>query len=229
MIGVTIGTGEPWKAVAEVAAKRMTQMTGLECVVIDERFKPVCHPSWLKCHVIDHFKEQDSFLLFDADIIAIKKWNPQQLFESLGRPFCAVPDMRSDIVFEECNQLGIAFPDCYVNGGLTMFGREHKVIWENTWRRHPKCGRWLEQGALNLALLDSGCEICRMPRRFNVLTYRGATLEWDTFDVRHTINLHVCGTACAQEVKEVQLRYGMYDSPEQNRATAQDAETVGVR
>jgi len=188
-------------------------MTGLECRVITDVFCGAYHPSWQKAKLIDHFPNVDSFLVFDADLICLRRWNPDVLFETLGRPFCAVPDRRTDGVYEECAELSIAFPDIYVNGGMTMFGREHKPVWDEVWKRHPKCGRFLEQGALNLALLDLDIQVCRLPKRYNVVTHRGQITQSE-LDALGAINLHATNLKVPSEVAKIQSQYGLYANRE---------------
>jgi hypothetical protein len=209
MTGICISTGE-YKWIGKAAADRMGEMTGLDCIIIDEVFCEVPHPSWIKAKLIDHFPEIDSFLVFDSDIICLQPWQPEALFEELHRPFMAVPDDRSNNVLHECVNLEIPFPDFYVNGGLTIFGREHKPVWDAVWKCHPKCGRWLEQGALNLALLETGVEVCRLPRRFNYLAHGGTMTPQQAKDL-NIVNYHACSIGNAIGVREVQERFGLYD------------------
>jgi hypothetical protein len=206
MIGVTIGVGDGWRQVAEAAANRMSEFTKLRCVVMSERFRAVTHPSWLKCKLIEHFPNEDSFMVFDADLICLRPWKPKLIFEYTGRAFCAVPDTRLDCIYEECEALGISFPDIYINGGLTIFGSEHKPIWDEAWRKHPRCGKWLEQGALNLALLESNTQMCRLPRRFNVVTYKGRISDKELCDMR-AVNVHACAVNDWRGIEKLQKHY----------------------
>lgn len=208
MKGICIATGT-YKDVGKVAADRMAKMTGLDCIVVDEVFATVPHPSWIKTKVIDQFPEIDSFMVFDSDIICLRPWQPEVLFEEMRRPFCAVPDERSAAVLDECMRLKISFPDIYVNGGLTIFGREHKPVWDAVWARQPKCGYWLEQGALNLALLERYVEVCRLPRRFNQLSHQGEMSPEKAMEMG-IINFHACSIGNASGVKRVQEKFGMY-------------------
>jgi len=153
------------------------------------------HPSWLKCKVLEVLP-QDEFLLFDADIICLQPWNPEKVFADNGRKFCAVPDRICQMVHQECLAFQLPYPNWYVNAGLTMFSREHAFVWQRTWQRHPKFGRWLEQTALNVALKefeDSGGGVCRLPRNYNTLP----SLEdgknnfaWPTPETKDVINFH---------------------------------------
>jgi hypothetical protein len=179
MIGVTIGIGEGWREVAGVAARQMELMTGLECLVIDDgvNFGTVTHPSWMKCLLAKNFPQHSEFLVFDADVICVRPWDPKALFVSMGRNFCAVPEENHVPVLVECHNFRLPFPDWYVNGGLLMFGREHQPVWDEVWAKHPEYGSWLEQTALNEAL--RGHEVARLPRIYNSMLHgdRNAALE----------------------------------------------------
>jgi hypothetical protein len=211
VIGVTLGVGDGWREVAAVAAQRMAHYTGLQITVVENPIRQYAHPSWAKADVIEMFPTEDSFLVFDADVVCLRHWSPDQLFADLGRPFCAAVERRSQDVFDECAALEISFPDVMVNGGLLMFGREHLPVWEAVRGRHPKCGRWMEQGALNLSLLESDFEVCRLPRQFNTLAHNKplAALTPDEIERKRVINLHWCGVRDPQKLLEIQKRYGL--------------------
>jgi hypothetical protein len=199
VIAVTIGIGPDWKRVAERAAERMSACTGLQARVINSmEGVEVAHPSWLKCFIADVFTDHDEFLVFDADIIALRPWDPAGLFDSLGRPFCAVPEPNGARVFEECKAHTLPFPDWYVNGGLTIFGREHVPIWRRTWEMHPRYGSWLEQTALNQALAETYLPTCRLPRRFNALAHGGKIDPgYIAVAADSIVNLHCCSASPA--------------------------------
>ncbi len=127
-------------------------------------------------------------------MIPLLPWDPVKLFNDLKRPFCVVPDRRCEAVLEECKTLNIPFPDIYANAGLMIFGVEHMLIFKNAWKRHPKCGEFLEQGALNIELLESGYEVCRLPRQFNYLIGSGHSTTREYLKEHNIINAHACAT-----------------------------------
>lgn len=207
MLIVCIGVGDQWGEVAETSAQRMSSMTGLEHVVVRDMFYPAIHPSWLKCHVARKFPDEESFLVMDADMLCLQPWQPQRMFEDMRRPFMAVSDSRCENTLKECEALGIPFPSVYMNGGLTIFGREHQYIWNDVWKRHPICGRYLEQGSLNLSLLLLDPQMCRLPDRFNFVTYQ-ARIKDAELKAMDCINVHVAGCAGqASIVREAQTRF----------------------
>lgn len=192
MIGVTIGIGEKWAKLAHATARRMAHTTGLQCHVIEADEFACAHPSWLKCHIHRIFPEEDSFLLFDADILPLRKWNPEGLFRSLRRPFLAVPEPNANPhLIQECADWQLGFPDVYINGGLLIYGREHGFVWDRVWSMHPNGGRWLEQTALNRALADECVELCRLPRHFNLMAQHGQIKSiYCRSTLKDAINVH---------------------------------------
>jgi lipopolysaccharide biosynthesis glycosyltransferase len=188
MIAVTIAVGEKWKPIAQYAINQMVKMTGLQCGVIDNTSAEFSNPSWLKCRITDLFHMHDSFLYFDADIIARKPWKPDVLFEMMGRPFCAAVDKNCDYMQTECVKYNLPYPSWYVNAGLLMFGREHQYIWDYVWSKHPEYGTWYEQTALNEALLKLNVEVCRFPHSMNQI------IEGSSPVARaKAVNLHAAG------------------------------------
>jgi len=194
MIGVTIGIGEAWEALAQRTAKRMQSMTGLRCHVINADHFQCAHPSWLKCHVHKIFPDQDSYFIFDSDILPLREWNPRQIFQDMRRPFIGVPEpsFNPDLK-EECKKRNLPFPDLYLNGGLLIYGQEHTWIWEKVWNYHPLGGSWMEQTALNEVLIGEHIEIMRLPRHFNLLAHKGRLKSiYARSTLKDAVNVHTC-------------------------------------
>ena len=173
MIAVTIGIGDGWKQAATRAAARVQEMTELAVHIIDRNDFGAAHPAWLKLKIPEMFPAHDEFFYFDSDILMLRHWLAREMFEAMGRPFMAVPDVNSLPVLRECQAFQLPFPDWYVNSGLFVFGREHRPVLDAAWARHPSYGTWLEQTALNRALIDTRTEVCRLPRTFNTLLWPG--------------------------------------------------------
>lgn len=186
MIGVTIGIGEGWFECAHVAARRMEDMTGLDCRVVEnEDYGKGLHPSWWKHRLLDLYKSLDAFLYFDADMIPLKPWDPKAIFEKNGRKLCAVRDWHAETireVFLEEKLIGIP-RGTYLNAGLFIFGREHAPVFKETWKRRPKWHRWIDQSAWNRALYELQVQVAVLPSIYNHLD----TIAPDT------INCHYCG------------------------------------
>jgi hypothetical protein len=214
MIGVTIGIGEGWDEVAREARRRMELMTGLKCQVLGEEFvdlvnvlfhQKAVHPSWLKCFVASMFPEEQEFLVFDADVICVRPWDPNALFKMMGRRFCAVAEENRVTVLVECANFRLPFPDWYVNGGLLMFGQEHAPVWDAVWARHPQYGSWLEQTALNEALRSE--EVVRLPRIYNSMLH-GVIEDGHRAIAQGAVNLHADSMGGrAAEVLKAQMMF----------------------
>jgi len=194
MIGVTIGIGAEWEALARKTAKRMEDTTGLRCYVITADDYGCTHPSWLKCHIHRIFPDEDSYFVFDSDILPLREWSPRLLFANTRRPFIGVPEPSfNPDIRKECEIHGLGYPDLYINGGLLIYGREHTWIWDRVWSMHPNGGSWQEQTALNLVLADQHIEMMRLPRHFNLIAQRGKIKSvYARSTLRDAINVHTC-------------------------------------
>lgn len=174
-------------------ADRMRTMTGVECTVWfewqDARREILSNPSWMKCHIIEEFGVLAApFLVFDADILPMRPWNPEALYR--GR-FTGVAEAPNTMIRQECNAYGMR-QDRYINGGLLMFDASHRSIWDETWSRHPHYGRWLEQTSLNKSL--DGKAVTLLPHAFNTLLQQeGEDLTPEGLKARPEVNLHMCG------------------------------------
>jgi hypothetical protein len=212
MIGVTIGVGAGWAALAEQTARRMERMTGVGCVALTEKLVDCAHPSWIKCHLPDLFPRADEFFVFDADILPLRPWDPARLFADLGRPFMAVPEPNGNPdLLQECKDHHLGYPDTYVNTGLMIFGREHKYILDLAWQMHPDGGRWFEQTAINVALSDNYVECCRLPRRYNLIAQRGRINSiYCRGTLRDAINVHTCAMKDPEELMDHHQRISDY-------------------
>lgn len=188
MIGVTIGVGEGWYERAVWAANRMAFMTGLHCEIVKDTVNDF-HPSWCKLNVPLMYPHEESFLIFDSDIICMKPWNPRQLYIDSGHKFLWCRDVDTDPVIAEAKEFGI---ERYHNAGIFICGRHHLPLMTSAFLRGPVYGKWLEQTALNEAVQDSSNGTARtLPRAYN-------TLLWPKIDDyspealtnRHVVNLH---------------------------------------
>jgi hypothetical protein len=189
MTGVCIGIGEGWGIAALRARWRMEQMTGLQCQLISWKFEDVSNPSWLKCHIHRFLPPETApWLVFDADLLPMRPWNPAALYNSR---FTAVRDQPTDMLRGECDAYGLDI-DRYVNGGLLMFDASHAAIMEETWTRHPRYGRWLEQTSLNVSLKNK--PVTYLPETFNKLMRPDREdISAEALRDRPEVNVHLCG------------------------------------
>jgi lipopolysaccharide biosynthesis glycosyltransferase len=207
MIAVTLGVGPVWEDVARFSAARMAAMTGLRTEVVTEVPAGLAHPSWAKCSLLEMFPEEDGFLYFDADLVAMKPWQPELLWESYGRGFCAVAEPYGKAVDMECQSYGLN-PGRYINAGLLLFGPAHAWIWERTLSRHPRFGSWYEQTALNVALQEEGPGPRRLPAAYNALAHHGRFLPgYAGVEERDAINVHYCSVNDPVKLLKLQERH----------------------
>lgn len=207
MLAVTIGIGKGWEEVASVAADRMAEMTKLDTLVITKDPYSLHHPSWLKTRIWSEIPEEfDSILVFDADILPMRQWNPFAIFHATKRPFIIVPDLHTPHVEDECNMFKIPFPGIYSNGGLFICGREHEKILNSVYmNRYPECGRNIEQTGLNLELIESKTEVLRLPRTFNTILWQNHDdFSTSALQARPEVNLHAALVRDPKKVRQIQ-------------------------
>lgn len=189
MIAVTIGVGDGWQELATIAAERMAAMTGLTVAVLREPEPDLVHPAWGKCRIMEKFPKHDSFLIFDADVLALRPWNPAAIYDSLGKEFCAVAEPLTVPVLDESMKHGFG-PGRYFNSGVILCGRHHQPIFDRTLTMHPQCGQWLEQTALNIAVAETIPKAALLPWKFNSLAHGG---DLRLIDPVRIVNIHYCG------------------------------------
>jgi len=190
MTGICIGIGDGWELAAHRTAKRMEAMTGVKCFVISEwDDRGAVSPAWMKCHIIaDCRKLPPPYFLFDADILPMKPWDPRSLYR--GR-FAGTVEPQTDILRAECSLYNLNRLR-YINGGLVMFDESHADIWAETWGKHPRYGSWLEQTALNKALVRHDIDL--IPNTYNTLVRPNREdLSAKALLARPETNLHLCG------------------------------------
>jgi hypothetical protein len=197
-LGITIGIGEGWDKAAVVAAARMRNATGIDCVVCDRipQLPEGWSPSWGKAWLFDLVPARfDRLLIFDADIVAVRKW---QLPDAPG--FYAVRELGSN-PSRTNEQLAYQLTD-YFNGGLFIIDREHADRLAAVRDYGPRYGTWLEQTALNKVFADV---FRALPSQLNWL------LENETSGLRGAIdsgaiNLHLAGTKDPREILAMQQK-----------------------
>lgn len=188
MIGVTIGYGA-WSVVAAKAAERMEQMTGIECHILpDYLIDDPKRASWGKMRVLEAYPDDD-FLIFDADIWAMKPWDPR---EFLDRP-TFVAEQPNKMTVAECQLYGLP-QDRYINGGLWIVSRRDVELFKAIQAMYPSYGRWQEQTALNKAIhRDLQLPVRYLPRAYNDLVNPALPSDAVTLRNRHSVNLHFAG------------------------------------
>ena len=171
-LALTIGIGGGWREVAERAAVRMTEATGLPAQVVSscQFLPPEWNPSWAKCWAFDLVPaDVERLLIFDADIWAVApftEWDTDQ-------PLAVVRHVATKPVRTERTLYGL--PD-YWNGGLFVIRRSLADALRMVATYGPHYGSWLEQTAINRVF--EYCDKAWLPGRCNHLLK--PTLETDT-------------------------------------------------
>lgn len=170
MIGVTVGVGTH-RALAEEAARRFREHTGLEAVVLtDEDYDRVncSHPALLRTYIFDLIG-RGPVTYFDADLWFCRMWSPETVFRG---ELTVVRDITySDHIIEDSVRLMGTPPTNYFNSGLMIMNQDHaewlqasriaaeKFILDNS----PLA----EQTALNMMAQAMEVSIDFIDRRYN--------------------------------------------------------------
>jgi hypothetical protein len=186
IVGLTIGVGV-FEGLASDMARRNAAVFGVDWEVV--RVAPVVgvrewHPSWWKLWAFDLFPEAEGIMYLDADIVARSSWP----LEDLCGGFSAVRDLPYRRVHENECALYELDPACYINGGAWFCRREHAEVLERARAMGPNYGSWLEQTALNRALLDTPGALHLLPQTFNHLAHGRPDLV-----PRDVVCAHFCG------------------------------------
>ena len=194
MMGITIGIGDKWKLVAQRASERMSEMTGLECRIIDDWLGPKYeHAAWLKCRIHKLFPAEDSFFYFDSDIWCVKAWNPEKLFNAFNRDFIAVPAVDNIFIENECRKYELPIGGKYVCAGLMIFGHEHRSVFEYAESLHPNFGAWLDQTPINVALHRERTAVTRISQKFSAECHGGIyNSDFTKIPESDVVNFHFC-------------------------------------
>jgi hypothetical protein len=80
----------------------------------------------------------------------------------------------------------------------------------------------MEQTAMNRALVDEGFEVCRLPRRFNLIAQKGRINPiYARATLRDAVNVHTCALDTAEECREIHekiLAYHLTEKSGRNRS-----------
>ena len=164
MIAVTIGVGDKYREMAELAAASVRRHTGLQPVIITETpGEPV--PARWKLRLLDLYPDQ-TVLYFDGDARLLRPWNVA-VFE--GTPWPVVcQDWSSGARTADCKAFRID-PDRYFASGFWIAGPAQR----DTWRRaliiatdpgYTTAFKY-EQSALNTACQRMGSPLVFLDRR----------------------------------------------------------------
>jgi lipopolysaccharide biosynthesis glycosyltransferase len=174
MLAVTIGVGEKWRGLAELAAECVRLRTGLEARVIGEEAMArygFSQPHWLKFRLFEEFPEVETILYFDADTIFLAEWDPRVL---AGRSeFICVRDRADDEnIRREARDIDLP-ADMYFNSGFFIANRTHHAALlrkaEHDVAQYETIFR--DQTHLNRARMVLGIPALFLPKQWNFLGF----------------------------------------------------------
>jgi hypothetical protein len=162
-LAVTIGIGDAWRSLAERAATRMSQHTGLPSQVLSScpHLPAGWSPSWAKAWAFDLVPDDiDRLLIFDADIYCTADWHEWDT----DQPLAVVRHIATRGVQTETQLYTLRE---YWNAGLFVITRSLADALRLIATYGPRYGSWLEQTAA--VEIFEHCDKAWLPARCNWL------------------------------------------------------------
>jgi len=179
VIGVTIGVG-PYREMAKKSAAALSERTGLRTIILGDgdycgtKKSPPHHLKFKLFKLID----DDDILYFDADLVCVEDWCPQQYAGS--ESIVAVRDFWFlQNIAQDAKRLGIAARDYFNSGFLILNRRAHQGVLslaENLLRDVAPTP-FRDQSHLNLAARLLEVPVRFLDRRYNWIDYRHSELS----------------------------------------------------
>ena len=130
MIAVTIGCGARYGPLAELTARRLRAMTGLETRILGAeamRRWGVSKPHFLKMRLFREFPDADTILYFDADLICLRRWDPT-VFAGREEVACVRDLSDSGMIQNDAGLSGVPVRE-YFNSGFFIVSRKYHAGW----------------------------------------------------------------------------------------------------
>ena len=172
MVGVTIGVGEHYGRLAELAARAVEEKTRLRTIILRDShfvFSRLPAPNYLKLRMFD-FVDDDSILYFDADVACLNPWRPDHFVNS--EAIVAVAENSRPRHLAVVSEWGIPFAE-YFNSGVMILNRQNHWNWlketEQFIRTEPRFAPYepRDQVALNVCRQRMGLKLSLLDRRYN--------------------------------------------------------------
>jgi hypothetical protein len=203
VIAVTIGIGEVYEHLADLAGRSCSRHTGLPVYTIGQeavdRYKS-SRPDLLKFEIFEEFATADTILYFDANAIFIREFDVLK-FVNVPAIVCIKDLWDMPWVIGEARALRIK-PQEYFHGGILILNRVwHKPMLEYAKKLVKKWlpAEWAGQNAINGARAEMGVPVHFLSKAYNYLRF-----EDTSFPEKVTIG-HVNGVA--KRPKEIISRY----------------------
>jgi len=206
MVGVTIGVGREYQALAREAVASFRRHTGLDAITITGT-PPGRRPHAYKLWLWDVLPPNvDAFVWIDADTFTVRDWSPAE--ELAEYDFAAVFDLPSPAIRRDSRRYRIEAAR-YFNSGLFLARRSTTPAFATARRlfiaeRHHMS--FVDQTALNVGVQRTpDLRVRYLPREFNticspraelperpiILHRAGGRLQGQNADLwRHQIRLH---------------------------------------
>lgn len=198
MLAVTIGLGEKWAALAELAAESVRRRTGLETAILNEtalQRHNLAKPHYLKFHLFEEFPEADCILYFDADTLFLQEWEPRAYFNK-QEIVCVQDFWDRDYIRDDARDIGIA-PKDYFNTGFFIINRDHhQPLLKQAKAMVGKFReRFYDQTAINAARAELKIPLLFLPSEYNWLGFDEFGCEPSAEALRVVIG-HCVNTDC---------------------------------
>lgn len=214
MIGLCIGTGT-WYGLAQRAAARMGDMTGIPCHVIDRVDSNLVHPSWHKLNLLRDYPGETLFI-FDADMWCMKRWDPEdvlinddgafgELVPECWSGLAMVPEPVIPRVRMESALYHIPIGR-YCNTGLLIVDNRAHAVFASAKKLHPIYGSFLEQTGVVHCAEAMMFPVAHLPLRYNTLVPISA--RRDEIVSADIVNAHFAGR------KSVEQLHALFDALE---------------
>jgi hypothetical protein len=181
-----------WAELARETSAAAEELSGVWFEVVTEAWREVPHPSWLKLWVAERFPKSDGWLVMDADMVPLRRWQPEKMLEESDGRLLIARDREHPAVVAECREHRLRVED-YSNGGLMLFGRRGAAVLEHARQWFPRLGRWMEQTAVAKAAEEMESEVCRIRREYNLVVGPEQVLRDPAAVARRAVTAHVVG------------------------------------
>ena len=176
MIAVTIGVGENFAPLAQLAAESCATRTGLPVAILGaeamEKYG-LQKPHHLKFKLFDEFPDAETILYFDSDIIFLRAFDPRP-FENLEAFICVRDLWDTSWIISDARRLGLA-PREYFNSGFFIAHRaRHAAMLRLAGHLQGRISAsFHDQTHLNAARAWLGLPAHFLPREYNYLIRDG--------------------------------------------------------
>jgi hypothetical protein len=174
MLAVTIGVGDKFALLAELAAATCRRHTGLEVRVLGEDAmarQGVAKPHHLKFRLFRECPSHETLLYFDADTIFLNSFDPYQ-FRSLSEIVCVRDTGDMGTVEADAKRIGISSDEYFNSGFFVVNRRNHEALLSRAEEIYDQIETpFYDQSALNAARAGLNIPALFLGKEFNHLRF----------------------------------------------------------